>query len=291
MQALRQQTLAGTLAALLLFAPTQVVPAQRTPLKPGWNIFSPRQDVQIGHEVSAEAERELPLLGNPRVDAYLNVLGQRLAAYVPGHKFPYQFKGVNDAAINAFALPGGVIYINRGLIEAADNEAQLAGVVAHEISHVALRHGTNQLTKALAWRAPLMLLGGLIGDSGSLTGQLAQLGLAVGFTAIFLKYSRTAESQADVLATQLLFDAGYEPRQMAAFFEKIERGEGSSGVVEFFSDHPNPGNRVKRVEEEIARLGGRSGPKKDSGDFQLIRSYLKGLPQPRNQSTDKSINQ
>lgn len=277
MQRHTQQGVAVVLAVLLLLSQALPAAAKRTEVKPGWNLFSVQQDIELGREASAEAEKQLPLLRDARVDSYLNRLGKKLAAEAPGHKYPYQFKAINDGSINAFALPGGFLYVNRGTIEAAENEAQLAGVVAHEIGHVALRHGTNQLSKAVALRAPLAIAGGLLGGSGSLLGQLAQLGLEVGFTAVFLKYSRTAETQADVLATQLLFDTGYEPREYGRFFAKIEKAGGGGGV-QFFSDHPNPKNRVKRVDEEIAQLGSKPGLRKDSEEFHAIRSLLQAMP-------------
>src|SRR5262245_57207851 len=149
----------------------------RTKLKPGWNLFSPKQDVEMGQEVSRQAERELPMLNDRQANAYINDLGRRLAAHAPGEKNPYQFKIVNDTAINAFALPGGFVYVNRGAIEAADDEAQIAGVMAHEIGHVVLRHGTNQMSKAYVAQAPLAILGGVLG-SGSVGGALAQLGVS-----------------------------------------------------------------------------------------------------------------
>jgi predicted Zn-dependent protease len=148
--------------------------AQRIVVRPGWNMFSPEQDVEIGRSVSANAERQLPMLNDTRVDAYLNRLGRRLAEKAQGVRYPYQFKAVNDKAINAFALPGGFLYVNRGLIEAADNEAQLAGVLGHEIGHVALRHGTNQASKAQVAQAPLAILGGVLG-SGSVGSVLAAI--------------------------------------------------------------------------------------------------------------------
>ncbi len=279
MQRHRQQGVAVLLAVLLVLGQALPVAAKRTEVKPGWNLFSVQQDIELGREASAEAEKQLPLLRDARVDGYLTRLGRKLAAEAPGHKYPYQFKAINDGSINAFALPGGFLYVNRGTIEAAENEAQLAGVVAHEISHVALRHGTNQLSKAVAIRFPLAIAGGLLGGSGSLLGQLAQLGIEVGFTAVFLKYSRTAETQADVLATQLLFDTGYEPREYGRFFAKIEKAGGGGGV-QFFSDHPNPKNRVKRVDEEIAELGSKTGLRKDSEEFHAVQSLLRSMPAP-----------
>ncbi len=269
-----RQLLSGLLAVLLL---PLGLSADRTRLKPGMNFFSEQQDIELGREAAQDAEKQLPLLNNKQVDDYLNQLGQRLAGYAPGHKYPYQFKTVNQGEINAFALPGGFLYVNRGTIEAAGNEAQLAGVMAHEIAHVALRHGTNQLSKAILAQAPLAILGGMLGGGGSLAGQLAQLGIQVGFTSVFLKFSRTAETQADVLGTQMLYDAGYNPQAMADFFQTLQE-KGGSGGIQFFSSHPNPENREKRIEEEIGKLGTLKEPRPDSDDFHAVRSYLQGLP-------------
>jgi beta-barrel assembly-enhancing protease len=254
--------------------------AQRTVVKPGWNMFSPKQDVEIGRSVSANAERQLPMLNDARVDAYLNRLGRRLAEKAQGVRYPFQFKAVNDKAINAFALPGGFLYVNRDLIEAADNEAQLAGVLGHEIGHVALRHGTNQASKTQVAQAPLTILGGVLG-SGSLGSVLAQLGAGFAANSVLLKYSRDAEGQADILGTQILYDSSYDPRAMSQFFEKLQ-AEGESGrPVEFFSSHPNPENRAKRVTEEIAKLGGVPARySKDSSKFVEIKRYVKQLPAP-----------
>ena len=250
----------------------------RTILKPGWNMFSPQQDVEVGQQVSPDAERQLPMLNNSRVDNYVNNLGRRLASNAPGERYPYHFKVVNDPAINAFALPGGPIYVNRGVIEAADNESQLAGVLAHEISHVALRHGTNQASKASAAQLPLAILGGLIG-SNSTKAALAQLGASFAVNSILLKYSRSAESQADIMGTQVLFDSSYDPRAMGQFFEKLEAQQSGRGPVEFFSNHPNPGNRMERVDEEVTALGGvRRNDTTNSREFDDIKRYLQSVP-------------
>ena len=209
----------------------------RTQLKPGWNMFSAQQDVEVGQQASVEAERQVPLLNDSRVDNYLNSLGRRLSAQTPGYKFPYAYKAVNDRAINAFALPGGHIYLNRGTIEAANSEAQLAGVMAHEASHVALRHGTNQASKASAAQVPLAILGGALG-SNSTGAALAQLGAGFTVNSILLKYSRDAESQADLLGTQILFDSGYDPRAMAQFFETLQAQDRAAPL-------PAPGCRTE----------------------------------------------
>jgi hypothetical protein len=250
---------------------------ERTQLKPGWNMFSAEQDVELGQQASGEVGRQVLMLNDSRVDNYLNNLGKRLSGNAPGFEFPYAFKTVNDRGINAFALPGGHIYVNRGVIEAADNEAQLAGVMAHEISHVALRHGTNQATKASAAQMPLAILGGLLG-SNSTTAALAQLGAGFTVNSILLKYSRDAESQADLMGTQILFDSGLDPLAMGQFFGKIQGGNG----IAFFSDHPNPDRRIESANEEAAKLGGSQRVSKSSSkDFDQIKRYVQSLPAPQ----------
>jgi len=267
------------LAAILALMTAPPAWAERTPMKPGWNMFSPQQDVEVGQQVSKDAEQQLRMLNDSRVDNYLNNLGRRLSGHAPGYQFPYTYKTVNDRAINAFALPGGPIYINRGVIEAADNEAQLAGVLAHEASHVALRHGTNQASKASAAQMPLSILGGLLG-SNSTGAALAQLGAGFAVNSILLKYSRTAESQADIVGTQILYDSGYDPRAMAQFFQKIETGQKGSGPAEFFSNHPSPEHRIERVDQEVEKLGGRRSYQKDTREFNDIKRYISSLPAP-----------
>ncbi len=265
---------AFVLALALVLAPVQTGWAERTPLKPGWNMFTPEQDVQLGKEASQQAEKQVPLLNDRRVDDYLSRLGQRIASRAPGFKYPYQYKSVNDRGINAFALPGGPIYINRGIIEMADNEAQLAGVMAHETAHVALRHGTNQATKANAWQIPLGVLGAAVGAE-SLVGMLTQLGAGFTINSILLKYSRNDETQADVMGTQILYDLGYDPRAVGQFFEKLLAETKGKQPAQFFSSHPNPANRMGRVDEEVGNLGG--PPKNytaDTAEFRSIKQYV-----------------
>jgi Zn-dependent protease with chaperone function len=273
-KALRFIYLPASVLLILILSLTPAAFAERSRVKPGWNLFSPEQDVEMGRQVAADAEKQLAMLNDRRVNDYLHRLGQRLAGKAPGEKYPYQFKAVNDAAINAFALPGGFLYINRGTIEAADNEAQLAGVIGHEIAHVALRHGTNQASKAYAAQAPLALLGGIVG-SGSVAGVLTQIGAGFAANSVLLKYSRDAERQADIIGTQILYDNDYDPRAIAQFFEKLESG---SRPPEFFSSHPNPENRIVIINEEISKLGGGRGYQTGSSEFNSIKRYVQGLP-------------
>src|SRR5262249_9196234 len=157
------------------------------------------------------------------------------------------FKIVDDKAINAFALPGGPVYVNRGAIEAADNEAQIAGVMAHEIGHVVLRHGTNQATKGGLTQGLAGALGAVFG--GGAVGQLVRGGSSLLATGVLLRYSRDAESQADLMGTQILYDSGYAPAAMAQFFDKLAKEHKGSKTEQLFSDHPIPENRVARVND------------------------------------------
>ena len=285
-QSMRQ---AVALVAVLSLVLAPMAWADRTALKPGWNMFSVQQDVEVGQQVSVDAEKQLPMLRNSRVDNYVNNLGRRLAAKAPGTEFPYQFKVVTDRAINAFALPGGYVYINRGVIEAANTESQLSGVIAHEISHVALRHGTNQASKASAAQVPLAILGGMLG-SNSTGAMLAQLGAGFAMNSVLLKYSRTAESQADLMGTQILYDSKLDTRGMAQFFEVIQADSQGGRQVEFFSNHPNPENRIAKVNNEISLLGGSMrGYQSDSRQFQDIKRYVLSLPAPPPKGTTQAL--
>ena len=270
---------AGLFAAALAAAPAL---AQRTVLKPGTNMFTPDQDVQIGAQNAAQVEQQYEVVHDPQITAYLNRLGQSLAVKAPGPKFNYTFKLVNDKAVNAFALPGGYLFVNRGLIEAADNEAQLAGVMGHEIGHAALRHGTNQATKAAYTQQALGIVGALVGGMGNSATQLVtQLGMSFGPQSILLKFSRDAERQADLVGTQILYDNGYDPRAMAQFFEKLGAETKGGRPPEFFSTHPNPENRSVKVTDEINRLGGLPpNARTDSAEFRRIKAMVAALPQP-----------
>jgi beta-barrel assembly-enhancing protease len=263
---------------LLVFSITLL--AQRTKLRPGRNLFSPEQDVELGREVAKDAERQLELINNGNANSYINALGQQLAAKSPNeYKFPFTFKIVNDRTINAFALPGGPIYVHRGVIEAADNEAQLAGVIGHEIGHVILRHGTNQATKAQLGQGALGILGAVLG--GGTAGQIASIGGGFLANSVLLKYSRDAETESDLMGTQILYDLGYQPKAMAEFFDKLAKEHKGSKTEEFFSNHPIPQNRVTKVNGEISKLGPSSrATRTDSSDFQEVKRIMLSLGEP-----------
>ncbi|HYK89590.1 MAG TPA: M48 family metalloprotease, partial [Acidobacteriota bacterium] len=194
----------------------------------------------------------------------------------PGPKYTWQFKAVNDASINAFGLPGGFLYVNCGTIEAADNEAELAGVIGHEIGHVVLRHGTNQASKAELWQGGASLVGGVLGNS--VGGLLTKYGTSFAVGSILLKYSRDAERQADLMGTQILFDCNYDPRMLAQFFEKLQS---KGGGTDFFSDHPNPDKRMQSIETEVDRIGRHTGDYvNDSTEFHTIQQRVRSMPPP-----------
>jgi beta-barrel assembly-enhancing protease len=237
-----------------------------------FNQYSPEQDVEIGRQAMAEVNRQMPVLpdSNP-VSKYVQQLGQQLAAHAPGpSQWPFSFHVVNIKEINAFALPGGPIYIHVGTIQAADDEGQLAGVIAHEISHVVLRHSTQQASKAAFAQLPLAVLGATIGQGAA--GQIAQLGASFGVQSLFLKYSRDAEREADLLGSQTMYDTGYNPFSMVEFFTKLEK-EGGPGGPQFLSDHPNPGNRVELVRQAISKYP-RKTYRRNSAQFEQIKSAV-----------------
>ncbi|MEZ5403249.1 MAG: M48 family metalloprotease [Bryobacteraceae bacterium] len=245
-------------------------------LKPGFNLFSKEQDVQMGQEYAKQVEQQMVVITDPTVSGFVERIGKKLASTAEAGGFPYSFKVVQEDSINAFALPGGPTFTHTGLIVAADNEGQIAGVLAHEISHVALRHGTNQASKANLLQLPAMLGAQMAG--GGITGMLAQLGVGLGANSLILKFSRNAERDADLLGTRIMSAAGYNPIEMARFFEKLEAETGkSSRLSEFLSDHPNPGNRVKAVSEEITMLPQRNYDA-DSGQIGAVKKAIERLP-------------
>jgi Zn-dependent protease with chaperone function len=254
----------------------------QTQVKSGFNVFSAEQDIEIGRQSAAAAERQLPMLRSSSVQRYVEQVGRRLAPAAPGPKFPYTFKVVDASDINAFALPGGPVYVTRGIIESVQGEGELAGVIAHEISHVALRHGTNQASKAYLAQAGIGLLGGILGGGGSGTGQIIQAVGGFGLNALFLKFSRTAESQADVLGAQIMSRAGYDPLAMASMFSMLRQKQGREPgrVAQFFSDHPSPANREARVRQEAQLLG---APRTSApvGGLASAQAELRGMPRAR----------
>ena len=252
------------------------------PPKPGWNLFSKDQDIQLGRENAIQVEKQYVVVNDPEVTGYLNNLGGRLAKSKYAGDFPFTFKLVSDDSINAFALPGGPMFVHTGLIKAAENEGQLVGVLAHEMSHVALRHGTHQATTANALQIVPALAGALAG--GGMLGQFAQMGLGFGENSLMLKFSRSAESQADYNGGLMMASIGYSPIDMAHFFEKLEAQSGQQGFISrMMSDHPSPGNRVK-ASEDLAKLLPPQQYNSDNTQFKKERALVMAMKvQPKPQ--------
>lgn len=263
--------------AVLLLAGNMAWGQQLKSLKPGFDMFTPQQDVQLGQEAAAQVEKTQPVVKNAQIDSYINELGHRLAQSPHAGTFPFSFHVIYDKNINAFALPGGPIFVNTATFLAADNEAQLAGVLAHEMSHIALRHGTHQASKGNVINMLASLAGAATGNG--LMGALAREGINLGANSVLLHYSRDAESEADYNGAQIMADAGYDPRQMAEFFRKLESHSNSSAVAQFLSDHPNPGNRVTAVEKEVQLMPARNYGA-NTGRFRQIQQVVKDLRPP-----------
>jgi len=243
----------------------------------GFNLFSVQQDVELGQQSAVEVERQLPMLNDSRVNTYLTRIISRLAAQAPGAKYPYTIKAVNATEINAFALPGGPMYVHRGLVTAARNEAELASVLAHEMSHVVLRHGTEQASKAYLGKAGLSLLGGLVGK-GNTTSQIVTAVGGFGLNAAFLKFSRGDELEADALGAELMAKAGWDPMAMATMFAMLraEQGRDPSKLEKFFSSHPPPADREARIRTLASSLG-TGGSQQVVGGFATVQQRLGGV--------------
>ena len=218
----------------------------------GVNFYSLEKEQALGRELAAEVETQVRLLDDPVVSEYINRVGQNLVRNSDA-KVPFTIKVIDDDEINAFALPGGFLYVNSGLILAADNEAELAGVMAHEIAHVAARHATRNMTKGRIWNVasiPFILVGGGAGYA------IRQV-MSVGGPMSSLKFSRDAEREADLLGLEYQYAAGYDPAAFIEFFEKIhalERPQKHSFVSKLFSTHPMTEDRIRRAQQEISTI-------------------------------------
>jgi beta-barrel assembly-enhancing protease len=249
--------------------------AAQTQIKYHSNKFSVQDDVKLGRQAAQEAEQQFPLLNDEQVRSYVERVGERLVAAIPQQfqhpEFDYFFKVVNARDINAFALPGGPMYVNRGMIEAARSEGEMAGVMAHEISHVALRHGTAQATKSQKYGTLAAIAGiaGAVITRNPNVGQLAQAPFAV----YLMKFSREYETEADILGAQIMAQAGYDPRDLANMFRTIQQQGGGGGG--FLSDHPSPSDRYERINREAQALRV-NGANRDSREFARIQERLRG---------------
>ncbi|HRI02136.1 MAG TPA: M48 family metallopeptidase [Pyrinomonadaceae bacterium] len=248
------------------------------------NKYKVQDDIKLGSDASREIEKQFPIINDADATAYIERVGRRLVAAIPPQfnqpAFNYRFKWVNASDINAFALPGGPMYVNRGMIENAKNEGEMAGVMAHEISHVALRHATAQQTQMGSAKNTLGMLGMIIGGAilgGDAGAQLGMLGAAAWMT----KYSRAYESQSDTLGAQIMANAGYDPRDLANVFRTIQQQEKGGGGPQWISSHPDPGNRYEAINKEAQYLNVSPNPIKITRDFERIQARFRAMPKAK----------
>ena len=286
-----RKTFARKVALFILAAALVYTPAgawAQTKVKAPRNFFGVNDDVRLGEEAAREVERETRAYHDPEVSEYVERLGRRLVASLPEQhrrrQFRYTFHVLDDPEANAFALPGGRVYVNSGLIGAAGGEGELAGVLAHEISHVALRHGTASAGKALFAELGVALLGELIGGR---KGEAIQLGAYAGAALYLLKFSRDYERQADLLGAQIMAGAGYDPRAMAGLFRRLE-GEGGKGLPRWLNSHPELGKRAQRIDEEASLL---VVPRcvDHVASFELIRERVRTMPDARSRKARAAL--
>jgi beta-barrel assembly-enhancing protease len=272
------------LCFVVLWLTAQVYAQSATPTfpDPGKAPMSRDDQHTLGLQAAAQVFEQMPVLpDNSPETQYVRQLGHKLVATIPPqYSWPFEFHVVAQKEINAFALPGGPMFINIGTITAAANEAELAGVMAHEMSHVYLQHSAKQAGKAqttsmIAGIAGAVL-GGTVGSrAGGMVGQLGQMGIQMGAQGLMLKYSRGDESQADAVGAMILYKADYNPQAMADFFKTLQ-SQGGQAPPQWLSDHPNPGNREMAIEKEVSSWR----PKSYTGDspiFQKTRQHAKGV--------------
>lgn len=241
-----------------------------------FQLVSVRDEIQIGQQAQREIRQQTPQVRDASVREYVSSLGRQLSAHASGADYPYSFSTADYRELNAFALPGGPVWINRGILETAANEAQVAGVLAHEVAHVALRHSAQQITKGTVANGLLGLLGAVLGNDGA---GAAAARVAAGVTAqsFMLKFSRDDEREADREGVRIMQRAGYDTRGMVEFMQLLSQQSGSSGrAVEFLSTHPAPASRVRELQQMAAQSGGRG--RRTSPAFQSMKRRLPQLP-------------
>jgi Zn-dependent protease with chaperone function len=257
----------------------------QTAIKPPNNRYTPEQDVELGLKAAAEVREQYPIIKDEAIARYLTGVGDRLLAAAPSELkqpvYQYSFTAVNLKEINAFALPGGPMFVHRGMFDAAGTEAEVTGVMAHELAHVLLRHGTANASRAQNPWLQLGQLAGAIGGGmlGGAAGSAIAQGTQIGLGAVLLRYSRDFEKQADLLGVQMMARAGWDPRALGRMFETIEReskASGGGGAPQWLSSHPNPGNRTQYINKEAESLTVASAA--DSSGFEAARSAFASLP-------------
>lgn len=250
----------------------------------GCATISTQQEVQAGAEYSRQINQQLPLVRDAATNQYVTQLGRQIAAQADQRGIQYTFYVVNSDVVNAFSLPGGYVYINRGIIERADNVSQLAGVLAHEIGHVAERHGVEQAQRAQNANTALSVLYGVLMRRNPST--VEQAGIQVGGSAVFAGYSRTAEREADHVAVSYMIRSGYNPNGLPQFFNKLmtEQQRQPSKVEQWFATHPLTQERIQNTTADIAATPGANNARlvTDTREFQTFRARVRSLtPAPQ----------
>jgi len=238
------------------------------------SLISVSEEVELGRQMQRQVHREVPVVPDSVVAEYVRAIGRRLVAKAGGPRYPYSFTVANQREINAFALPGGPVWVHRGAIVAARTEAQLAGVIAHEIAHISRRHAADRMTTELIANGLIGFMGALLGnDSGARSAQAGARLLAGGY---MLKFSRDDERDADAAGAAIMRKAGWDPREMAAFMGILaaEEGRAPSDVAVFLSSHPAPAERAARLRATIKARGG----VKTTAAFSRIKARLARLP-------------
>jgi predicted Zn-dependent protease len=239
------------------------------------SLISVEQEIEVGREAQTQVQAQVPELEERAITSYVETVGRQLAGRAEGPRYPYSFSVANYREINAFALPGGPVWIHRGALDAARSEAQLAGVLAHEIAHISERHAADQLTKRLIANGLLGLLGAVLGNDRS--ARIAQLAGQVIAGGYMLKFSRDDERDADLVGLQIMRRAGWDPRGMLEFMQLLrdEQRRNPTRVEVFLSSHPSPAERVALLQREMPTSG---GGRRNSARFGEVQRRLASLP-------------
>jgi beta-barrel assembly-enhancing protease len=239
-------------------------------------LVSIEEEIEIGRTANEQLRKEVPELRDATVSGYVREVGKRLVRSAPGASYPYSFSIADLPERNAFSLPGGPVWINRGMLSKAANESQVAAVLAHEIAHIARRHGAYRLTQGMIAKWGLGLLGALLGNSGGAGTAQAAASILTG--GVFLTFNRSEEREADEVGMTILTRSGWSGRGMVELFEMLEREEGRGRGAAFLLTHPSPQDRIDNLSALMSR---QRGGTRDSARYRSIKGRLARLPSPR----------
>jgi len=271
-------TRAVALLLAMAFSAMEMAAAVSTPQlpDPGETGVSKQRQEQIGRQAAREVYGQMPVLPDYSPETqYVRRLGAKLVSVIPPeYSWPYEFHVIPQKDINAFALPGGPVFVNVGTIVATDNEAELAGVLAHEMSHIYMQHSIKQMKKRQLTQGIAGVLGAVLSSMGGAGGALGQMGAGLAGGILTMKYSRSDEAQADAVGAIIMYKAGYDPRYLARFFQKLAQMNATGGG--FLSDHPAPANRTQAIDNQV-----RSWPVRDfvnnSETFVRVHEHARSL--------------